>query len=771
MTRFEKIHFYLSIAAVMLFVAACLVIMLALYIPYEIDMDYSRVVHARNGEVIGMTLNSSDKWRFKSEYDEVSEDLIKSLINKEDKHFYYHRGINPIAIVRAMFNNIIAGKKTSGASTITMQLARMLEPKERTYSNKTIEMFRAFQIELRYSKKEILEMYMNLLPYGGNIEGVKAASYLYLNKSPKSLSLKESVALTVIPNKPSSLRINRKSESINIMANKWLGIFYSEGVIERDAYEHAILEDFIPRRRAAPKIAKHITRRLIRENKKEMNIISTLDYPIQVEVERISKNYMSNFYDRNIRNSSVLVIDRKTMEVRAYLGNHDFYDSRNAGQVDGVKAIRSPGSTLKPLLYALAIDEGLITPKTILLDVPLNYGEYSPENFDKDYSGQVSAENALARSLNVPAVYLMNILGVDKFIDVMKKSGFEKIQSQSSKLGLSVALGGCGVSLEELVKLYSGFANNGEVRDLKYLINDENNDSTRIITEESAFLITEMLSKLQRPDFPSSYSNVVGLPNIAWKTGTSYGRRDAWSIGFNEEYIIGVWVGNFSNEGVTYLTGSTVATPLLFDIFRSISKINTKNWMKKPENLLTREVCTESGLPPNEFCTSISGDYFIPLVSSQKKCSHMKEIFVNEDETTSYCSGCLPETAYKKKYYPNYPKDLINYYNFSEVTYVKIPEHNSECNSVLESNSPKIINPIDGFEYFIEKNSNDGITLECTVANDASKATWLVNDEVYRECSASENVVLYPQKEGEIRISCSDNRGRNTNIAIQVKYY
>jgi penicillin-binding protein 1C len=767
----KKIKLVAKIAATTSLVILLFIVLLATFLPYDIDMDYSRVVHARNGEVIGMTLNSEDKWRFKAEYVEVSEEFINSIINKEDKYFKYHNGVNLFAVCRALFNNISSGRKTSGASTITMQLARMLEPKERTYLNKTIEMFRAFQIELRYSKKEILEMYINLLPYGGNIEGVKAASYLYLNKSPQALSLKESVALAVIPNKPSSLRISGGNDAIEEMANKWIDIFYEEGSIGKDDYEQAKAESFMPRRRNSPTIAKHITRRLIRENPKEKNIWSSIDFDIQWRAEQITSNYMSRFYDRNIRNSAVLIVDRKSLETRAYIGNNDFYDRDNAGQVDGVTAIRSPGSTLKPLLYAMAIDDGLITPKTILLDVPLNYGDYSPENFDKDYSGEVSAEEALARSLNVPAVYLMNQLGVGKFTRNLKKCGFREIQKQSDKLGLSIALGGCGVSLEELVMHYSSYANEGKLVRINHKDGEREIDTVEVISPESAFLISDMLSKLERPDFPSGYRNVRGVPNIAWKTGTSYGRRDAWSIGFNEEYVIGVWVGNFSNEGVSYLTGASVATPLLFELFRELSQKHSGKWMKRPENLMKRKVCIESGAVANDFCDNLVEDYYIPLVSSQRKCQHLKEIYVNEDETVSFCESCCPDEGYKKKLYENHQKDLINYFDYSEVVYEKIPEHNPNCESLMEINKPKIVNPIDGFEYFLEKGTSDGITFECNLANDASSATWLVDDVVFKVCSRDESAIFQPKEEGKYYISCSDDRGRNSNITISVKFY
>ena len=378
--------------------------LLNILFPVKVDIEYSQIVTARDGTVLNAFLTSDDKWRMMTELSEITPAMQTAIIYKEDKYFYRHPGVNPGAVVRALYNNITTGTRTSGASTITMQVARLLQPKDRTYGNKFVEMFRALQIDMLYSKEEILQMYLNLVPYGGNIEGVKAASVLYLEKTPEVLSLAELTALSIIPNRPTTLRPGVNNDVIIRERNKWLNRFKSDQLFPDDIIDDALNEPFNAFRTEGPKLARHFSTRLKYQYPGKPIIKSNLIAEQQMQAEKQVGDYVRQLWGLDIHNGAAIIIDNHTHQVVAYVGSGDFFNTLDGGQVDGVQAIRSPGSTLKPLLYAIAFDEGLQTPQSIIADVPVNYSGYSPENYDEDYKGNITIEYALSHSLNIPAV-------------------------------------------------------------------------------------------------------------------------------------------------------------------------------------------------------------------------------------------------------------------------------------------------------------------------------------------------------------------------------
>ncbi len=370
--------------------------------PVPSKIEYSTIITDDKGEVIHAFLAKDQQWRMKTELNEISPLLRKTIIEKEDKYFYQHPGINLFAMGRAFIKNIFRLKRTSGASTITMQVARALEPKKRTYLNKGIEMFRALQLEVKYSKDEILQLYLNLVPYGGNIEGVKSASILYFKKNPDHLSLAEITALSIIPNRPSTLIIGRNNDLIVKERNRWLQKFSADKVFTQKEIKDALDEPLTAVRGTIPSYIPHLSYKL---KKHGGDIIKThIEMNTQFKIEKLVADYSRILTLKNIRNAAVVVIDNQTHNVTAYVGSANFKDTADAGQVNGAAAIRQPGSTLKPLLYGLCIDEGLLTPKTIISDVSVNYQGYAPENYDKKFNGYVSMEYALEHSLNIPAV-------------------------------------------------------------------------------------------------------------------------------------------------------------------------------------------------------------------------------------------------------------------------------------------------------------------------------------------------------------------------------
>ncbi|MER0440618.1 penicillin-binding protein 1C [Emticicia sp. W12TSBA100-4] len=794
---------------------------LNLFFPPKVKVPYSTLITDKKGEILHAFLSTDEKWRMFVELKEITPTLRKAILAKEDKYFNYHFGVNPIAIFRAAFNNVTKNRRTSGASTITMQVVRMLNPDERTYWNKISEIIRAIQLEIFYSKDEILQMYLNLVPYGSNIEGIKSASYLYFQKSPDRLSLAEVTTLVIIPNRPTSLRLGTKNPLIVEERNKWLKRFQQAKVFDIQLINDALREPLTVARHEAPKDAPHLSLRLKKQFADEAIIHSSVSKATQTKVEQMVANYVNRTRAMNINNAAVLVINNETMQVEAYVGSAGFNDKLDGGQVDGVQAIRSPGSALKPLLYATAFDKGIITPKNIINDVPTNFNGFEPENFDRKFNGKVSVEFALANSLNIPAVKVVKDLGKTTLIEQLKKADFQTVKKQEKDLGLSIVLGGCGVTLEEMTQIYAAFANDGNWQKCSFLSisppffkegcpdesrtgwllghsNLKKQDSwsettpskfgfarilppllekegkqkitENLVSPSATYLITEILAQIKRPDLPNNFDYTYRLPKIAWKTGTSFGRRDAWSIGYNKKYTVGVWVGNFSGEGVPELSGAEIATPLLFQIFNTIDYNTSSVWFRQPKEVVSRQVCAESGDLPSEYCSNKILDYSIKNISHTRKCTHLKKFYVNLSESMSYCTQCLPVDGYKEKLYSNLAPELISFYELKHILYEKIPTHNPNCTRFFKTanNAPIITNPNNGSEYYLSQNDTQQMQLACQTANDVRDVYWYINDRLLQKTSANKPVFFTPSL-GKLKISCTDDKGRSSSISVMVK--
>jgi penicillin-binding protein 1C len=753
-------------------IVACFLcfLFLSILFPIKINKEYSPIILSKDNVLLNAFLTDDDKWRMYTEINEITPELKKAIVFKEDKYFYYHPGINPVSIVRALVKNTRTGIRTSGASTITMQVARMLDPKERTYANKLKEMFRALELELQYSKAEILQLYLNLVPYGSNIEGVKAASIIYFGKMPDHLSIGEIAALSIIPNRPVSLRIGKNNDTIMVERNKWLRRYEKAGLFDKKYIADALDEPLDGFRRYIPGVAPHFSIRVKNSYPNLNSIHTTLDIEIQRKTEQLVGIYSRRLYFQNIKNAMALIINNKTRSILAYVGSADFSNDEDGGQVDGIRAIRSPGSTLKPLVYAIGFDEGIITPKTVIADVPTSFSGYEPENYDEKFYGNVTVENALARSLNIPAVKILDEIQPKAFIDKLAEAGFQQIKQDRTNLGLSMVLGGCGVNLEELTGLYACIANCGEYAPMRLVLTDSVDiNKEQLISKGAAFMVTEIMTQLKRPDLPVNWDVSMHTPKIAWKTGTSYGRRDAWSIGFNKEYTIGVWVGNFSGEGVPELNGADKATPLLFQLFNAIDYDSEKDWFSMSDDLQLRYVCAETGQVPGPLCDNLIIDYYIPGVSGTVECNHIKKAFISADSSISYCTTCLPEAGYITAYYPNLSPELITYYDANNIHYQKIPPHNPKCERLLVGLKPQITSPINDNEYYVNVLDSMEIMLSCHAANDVSKVYWYVNNAYFKTVDAGKNIFFHPVQ-GKNSISCTDDKGRSSEVQIVVKY-
>lgn len=732
---------------------------------------YSKTVYAVDGSLLKTFLSADDKWRLRTSSSEISADFKKAIMEKEDKWFYWHPGINIFAVTRAAVMNLLSGRVTSGASTITMQTARMMEPGERTILKKIQEMFRALQLELCYSKDEIFEMYLSYLPFGGNIEGVKAASYLFFNRPPEKLSLAQATALALIPNDPNRLRPDRYASRLVSRRNALLEEFRRDGVFDDGSIDDALQEPLHQTRYSFPDHAPHFSLRVASLGKGDV-INTYLSPTIQDKAEGLLKRYMPGMLPLGIKNAAIIIIDNATMGVAGYCGSQNFYDSLHSGQVDGVFALRSPGSTLKPFLFGSAFANGTLTPKSRVLDIPSDLGGYVPENYRKGFDGYVTSSYALLNSLNIPAVRLLQEIGVSSFVSLLHRAGMDEIYKRKRKLGLSMILGGCDVTLAELAGAYTVFAHSGYKKPVHFFKPDEEEsmDSIQVLDPSATYLTATILSALQRSDFPAGYSGDANLPRIGWKTGTSFGKRDAWAIGFSARYTIGVWIGNFDNTGSPNLSGAESAVPLLIDLFNAIDRDSGKRWFQRPESTGRRKVCSYTGKLPGKLCLSLTDDYYIKGISSGAVCDLEQEVYVNNDATISYCKECLPDSGFLKKVYPIYPAELTLWYELQKSPYSHPPEHNPSCTARFNSDGPKILSPTESYTYYIDSESSTEVLFQAASSPKIRKHYWYVDDEFYTASPPSQKV-FFKLKPGFIKVTCVDDTGGRTTITMKVREY
>ncbi|MBE0643577.1 MAG: penicillin-binding protein 1C [Bacteroidetes bacterium] len=730
---------------------------------------YSVQVFDNRGELLGASLTADDKWRLRTRLDHVNPDLLRAIVYKEDRWFLLHHGVNPYAVLRAVWSNISSGRRVSGASTITMQLARLLEPDERSYFVKLREMIRALQLEIRYSKPEILERYVSLLPMGGNIEGVASASWIYFNRPPEKLSLAQATALAIIPNNPNRLRLDRSSAEVEKETRRWLRRFLADGVFDSSTLRSALEEDFTVARSALPQRAPHFTL-FARERAQSDLVHTTLDPAVQDAAERLLWNHVQRVMTDGVRNGAVLVIDNDSLSIAAWCGSADFADAFNQGQVDGVRAVRSPGSTLKPFLYARAFDEGALTPRMRLLDIPSDFGGYMPENYDATYTGDVTVRDALLQSLNVPAVRELARQGVGPFITWLTAAGFQGIGAAREKLGLSLILGGCGVTLEQLTRASSMFARAGALQNLRYINSDRLGQARQILSPAAAFLVTEILSGHERPDLPAELRATSRLPRFAWKTGTSYGKRDAWAIGWNARYTVGVWMGNFSGEGAPHLSGAEMAVPLLVDIFDAIDEQSEKHVPLRPKNVGRREVCARTGLLPADRCAEVVEDWYIERCSPNRRCELLRPFMLSADRSMHFCMDCVPDSSTVEEWYPVYDPELAVWFDVNRVSIPKPPPHNPACTMRMSGEGPRVISPSPEYTYYIERGAGQQIMLQAASSAGVKKQYWYVDGKLHATVGNGEKTFFTPTAK-EHRVTCMDDAGRKSRLSVRFSFY
>ncbi len=711
---------------------------------------YSVSVLDNNGKIMGVYLNKNEQWHLKS-IDKIPEKLKTAVMVFEDKNFYSHNGVDFSAVIRALKDNIFEKRRT-GASTITMQAVKMAQPKERSYFNKYLEIVHAFKLEKYYKKDEILKMYLNNAPYGGNIVGYKTASHMYFRKSPKELTWSEAALLAVLPNSPGLMNVEKNREKLIEKRNFLLKKLYEKNFINERQYEISLKEPVPDKRYSFPVLAPHLARRLVNENKDKKIIKSTIDSEIQKKTEKAVKDYSEFLKLSGINNTAVLIINNKNYEVTAYAGSQDFYDFKNNGQVDGITAKRSPGSLLKPFLYAKVIDEGIAAPQSKIPDVPLYFSNFSPQNANKKYYGMVEMRDALIKSLNIPFVELLKDYGEDKFFYFLKDIlNFE--DRNPERYGLSLILGTKEFTMEEIGILYSGLANYGNFKNLKYT-KESTEEGRQLLTKGASYLTLITIRELERPGMEKFYRE---KNPVSWKTGTSHGRRDGWAAGITPEWTVVVWTGNFTGEGNPNLTGVYTGGNLLFNILKILPK--TEKEFGMPSDLEKIKVDKETGyrlkygVPYKEI--------FYPKDAKPLKASpYYKKIFVNKNEE-EIDSRDESFNEREEKYILVYPLEVVNYF---------VRENLDVSNIFSEKTAKKTIKfiyPKNNLKIIVPKDFDGEKSLIVKIANIKNQELyWYVNKEYAGKSREKERSFNF--KKGKYEITVVSESGEIAKINFQV---
>ncbi len=668
------------------------------------DTTFSTVLQDAEGNILSVQLAKDEQWRFPS-IDVVPDKYTKALLAFEDKRFFHHPGVDALSIARAMVSNVVHNKVRSGGSTITMQLVRMSRGKKRTYSEKIIEMFLALQLELQMTKEEILLKYTTYAPYGGNIVGLHAASWRYFGRKPGNLSWSEAATLAVLPNSPGLIHPGRNRKSLFDKKNALLLDLLQQNAIDSITYALAVKEAVPENPSPFPTVAKHLMYTSIKEKGRGHLIASTISAKIQERTESIAKKYAMLYSEEHINNVAILIADNSTGAILAYCGNVELPGIDNAKYVDMVPAQRSSGSTLKPFLYAGLVTDGKMMPQQMVPDVPSYFSGFSPENFHKSYEGLVAADKALARSLNVPAVHMLQNYGHLKFNNLLKTVGFSTITNSADHYGLSVILGGAEVNLRDLVGGYMALSRNGPVE----LYVDKLGGKYTYDAPFNNFAQEATLNALKeafRPLGERHWKNFEGSKKIAWKTGTSIGHKDAWSIGVDQKYTVGVWVGNADGEGRPGLTGARKAAPIMFEVFRSLPNSKWFDFDKK-ENKSTTFVCGKTGFIANEACR-VKKRIQIPESSlKNERCPYHSTLFLNT-MGKRVDAKCWPSSDLIKTSWFLIPPMYAHYYKFKDPEYKELPPFESACAPLKSVQSMGFIYPKNGTQIYIPT-SLDGV--------------------------------------------------------------
>ena len=746
------------------------------FIPLPIDefnkRSFAQVVVDKNGYPLRAFPDKQSVWRYPVKLSAVSPLYLQALINYEDKYYYQHFGVNPFALFRALGQWVWYGELVSGASTLTMQVARILKPHKKNMFGKMAQIFRALQLEWHFNKEQILTYYINYAPFGGTIEGVQAASYAYFGKHVGDITHSESALLAVLPQAPSRFRPDRFPKRAEKARNKLLTRLANYNVWDKQLIKEIKNEPIWAQYNTHPQIAPLLSRRLTKENPNLPIIETTIDINIQIELESLIKNYVELKSEK--LSAALLLIDNETSSTIAYIGSADFRDQKRLGHVDMIPAVRSPGSTLKPFIYGMAIDQGLIHAESLLFDVPQSFNGYRPKNFNDFFNGPVSVSQALGRSLNMPAVQVLDQISPQSFYVKLKNSGLHIQLPTNAQANLSLALGGGGIKLQQLVGLFSALGNKGKASKPRLLLNDEIKRFP-VLTEGSAWIIQNILSqvpikKTRSRHFGSQYS-------IAYKTGTSYGFRDAWVLASNRKFTLGIWLGQADGSYLESNSGRSAAVPLL----QQVLAVLPHDWMqspKQPFNVATQKICWPLGVTISKQdevnCHKIRTAMLLDGVApptfndtlSNKFNAGLVTVLVDKETGSRVLPSCWNGVTDSKQV-ALWPRVLEPWLAKPFRRESLLPRYNDACKILYSDNKVMIKGVHDHAIIYPEVNSSQISSIQLQSQGSTGKNYWFVNSILQK--SYTQLLNLDNLHVGNYRVSLVDDSGMYAEINFEVK--
>jgi len=737
----------------------------------------STAVYDAGGGLLRLTLSADEKYRVWVPLVRISPLLVDATLLQEDRHFWLHPGVDPVALVRGAWRTYVVGARRQGGSTITMQLARLVYGiHSASPAGKLVQIARALELELCYTKRTILEAYLNFVPYGGNLEGAAAASLVYFGKDPSQLTVPEALTLAVLPQNPTR-RAPGARDRPDAVLRRARAVLYARWQrthppLEGEA-DLMTLPIEVGSTGGLPFRAPHLVDAVLAGAAGAAEVHTTLDRRLQALLERQIRGYVAAQARLGVHNAAALLVDARTMDVKALVGSADFFNTAIAGQVNGTAAKRSPGSTLKPFIYALALDQGVLHPLTVLKDAPSAFGAYSPENFDGRFVGPLTAKDALIRSRNVPAVYVASRLSQPDLYDFLELAGVSGLRSRDY-YGLALVLGGGSLTMEELVGLYGALANDGVVRPVRYRADQHGAAGVRVLSAEASYVTRDMLKDNPRPGELSAAR--PGPLSVYWKTGTSYGFHDAWTIGIFGPYVLAVWIGNFDGAGNPAFVGVQVAAPLFFQVVDAIEAQEpalAEPVRSFPPNLTTVEVCTASGDLPNVDCPQTAPTWFIPG-KSPIRVSTLHQRLLIADRTglrvcPPYTTGPVHRIVYEM-----WGSDMLKLFQQAGLPRRSPPPFDPACGAHTPESPggarPQITSPLRGVVYALraKRLGQEIITLRATTGAGVREVYWFVDKSFVGKAAPGASLAWRAEAPGSFMVRAVDDQGQADFRLIEV---
>ncbi|MCS3514761.1 peptidoglycan glycosyltransferase PbpC [Pseudomonas grimontii] len=739
--------------------------------------DLARVVLAEDGTPLWRFADANGVWRYPVQTREVSPYYLDALLTYEDRWFYQHPGVNPFALVRATWQNLTGARVVSGGSTLSMQVARLLDPHSRTFHGKLRQLWRTAQLEWHLSKEQILTLYLNRAPFGGTLQGVAAASWAYLGKSPAQLTHAEAALLAVLPQAPSRLRPDRHPQRAQEARDKVLRRLAEFQVWPQSAVDEALEEPLLLAPRLEPSLAPLLARRLNRPDSPPL-IRTTVDATLQRRLEDLLLGWRARLPEHT--SAAILVVEEESMAVRAYLGSVDINDAKRFGHVDMISALRSPGSTLKPFLYGMALDEGLIHSESLLQDVPRRYGDYRPGNFSMGFTGAVPASTALSSSLNLPAVQLLEAYGPKRFAAQMRIGGVPLALPALAEPNLALILGGAGSRLEDLVSGYSAFARDGRSATIR-LQPDDTLRERPLLSPGAAWIVRRILSGQARPD-RDPRAELVQRPVLAWKTGTSYGFRDAWAIGVGPRYLIGVWIGRPDGTPVPGQFGLASAAPLMLQVHDVLTNRDSQRGISAqvlavPANVGVAAICWPLGQLMNRSDPNCRRQRFawtldnttpptMQALDQPLSVGLMESVWVNAKglRVDAHCPGAVPRNI------ALWPAPLEPWLPRIERREARIPVADLDCPPpALAASSPlSIVGVREGDQLRLPAASQQTLRLKLSALGGSGRRWWFLNGAPLGDSANQDSINASFERLGRYQLSVLDEAGQTARLEFNV---